>query len=204
LHRSLLFLHGRSNIRRIGIVIGYSFYKNFLLVICMACYAPWNGLSGTTFYDSYLIMMYNMVFTSIPIFIVGSLDVDIYAPGAFALPKLYLFGVNKVYFNYRMLVAWLFRGIVHALVNFCAAVFLLGGLLGNGDHFPDYLSLGTWSYWSCVVVANSTLLLHSQVWMDWQILGFVRICVVVEKVFPLIKPPFGQSTVYVSFSTWPS
>ena len=129
---------------------------------------------------------------------------DIYAPGAFALPKLYLFGVNKVYFNYRMLVAWLFGGIVHALVNFCAAVFLLGGLLGNGDHFPDYLSLGTWSNWSCVVVANSTLLLHSQVWMDWQILGFVRICVVVEKVFPLIKPPFGQSTVYVSFSTWPS
>ena len=37
---------------------GYCFYKNFLLVLCMACYAPWNGLSGTTFYDSYLIMMW--------------------------------------------------------------------------------------------------------------------------------------------------
>ena len=56
-YRSLLFVHGRSNIRRIGMVIGYSFYKNFLLVLCMACYAPWNGLSGTTFFDSYLIMM---------------------------------------------------------------------------------------------------------------------------------------------------
>ena len=69
---------------------------------------------------------------------------------------------------------------------------------GNSGHFADYLSLGTWSYWSCVLVANCTLLLHaqahpsfriqlligssvvsqgsscckwqSQVWMDWQIL----------------------------------
>ena len=132
--RSLLFVHGRSNIRRIGIVIGYSFYKNFLLVLCMACYAPWNGLSGTTFFDSYLIMMrlgfrsrngswgrtlrpfvtgmsakcssrnaprYNMVFTSVPIFIVGSLDVDVYAPAAFAIPKLYFFGVNKALWKHR-------------------------------------------------------------------------------------------------------
>ena len=42
---------------------------------------------------------YNMVFTSVPIFIVGSLDVDVYAPAAFAIPKLYFFGVNKALNN---------------------------------------------------------------------------------------------------------
>lgn len=36
----------------------------------------------------------------------------------------------QVYFNYRMLVAWLLRGVVHALVNFFVAVFFLGGLSG--------------------------------------------------------------------------
>jgi len=36
-----------------------------------------------------------MVFTSVPIFIVGSLDMDVYAPAAFAMPNLYFFGVNK-------------------------------------------------------------------------------------------------------------
>ncbi|CAJ1365404.1 unnamed protein product [Effrenium voratum] len=180
--RSLLFLHGRSNIRRIGIVIGYSFYKNFLLVICMACYAPFNGFSGTTFYDSYLIMMYNMVFTNLPIFVVGALDVDVYAPAAFALPKLYLFGANKVYFNYRMLIAWLGRGVVHAFVNFFVATLFLGGSGGQPAGLTDYLSLGTWSYWSCVLVANSTLLLHAQVWMDWQIL----ISIISVMLFPPI------------------
>ena len=198
--RSLLFLHGRNNIRRIGIVISYSFYKNFLLVICMACYAPWNGLSGTTFYDSYLIMMYNMVFTSIPIFIVGSLDVDIYAPGVFALPKLYLFGVNKVYFNYRMLVAWLLRGIVHALVNFFAAALLLGGLnFEHGSHFPDYLSLGTWSYWSCVLVANSTLLLHSQVWMDWQVFVALMSVMLLPPILFIYSTPAASNLFNPSF-----
>ena len=175
--RSLLFVHGRSNIRRIGMVIGYSFYKNFLLVMTMACYAPFTGYSGTTFYDPYLIMMYNVVFTNIPIFIVGALDVDVYAPAALTLPKLYLFGMNKVYFNYRMLVTWLLRGTIHALVNFFAAAVFLGGLGGSASPFSDYLSLGTWSYWSCVVVANSTLLLHTQVWMDWQL--FVSILSVI-------------------------
>ncbi|CAE7681267.1 unnamed protein product [Symbiodinium sp. CCMP2592] len=168
--RSLLFVHGRSNIRRIGMVIGYSFYKNFLLVITMACYAPFTGFSGTTFYDPYLIMMYNVVFTNLPIFIVGALDVDVYAPAALTLPKLYLYGVNKVYFNYRMLVAWLLRGTIHALVNFFVACVFLGGGSGAAGPLSDYLSLGAWSYWSCVVVANATLLLHTQVWMDWQLL----------------------------------
>ena len=168
--RSLLFVHGRSNIRRIGMVIGYSFYKNFLLVITMACYAPFTGFTGTTFYDPYLIMMYNVVFTNLPIFIVGALDVDVYAPAALTLPKLYLYGVNKVYFNYRMLVAWLLRGTIHALVNFFVACVFLGGGSGAAGPLSDYLSLGAWSYWSCVVVANATLLLHTQVWMDWQLL----------------------------------
>ena len=168
--RSLLFVHGRSNIRRIGMVIGYSFYKNFLLVLSMACYAPFTGFSGTTFYDPYLIMMYNVVFTNVPIFIVGALDVDVYAPAALTLPKLYLFGMSNAYFNYRILVTWLLRGTIHALVNFSVAAVFLGGVGGSAGAFPDYLSLGTWSYWSCVVVANSTLLLHTQVWMDWQLL----------------------------------
>lgn len=73
----------------------------------------------------------------------------------------------QVYFNYRMLLAWLLRGMVHAFLNFFVATLFLGGL-GGAAHFPDYLSLGTWSYWSCVLVANSTLLLHAQEPLSFQ------------------------------------
>ncbi|CAE7256225.1 ALA3 [Symbiodinium natans] len=201
--RSLLFVHGRSNIRRIGLVIGYSFYKNFLLVITMACYAPFTGFSGTTFYNPYLIMMYNVVFTNLPIFIVGALDVDVYAPAALTLPKLYLFGVNKVYFNYRMLVAWLLRGTIHALVNYFVAAVFLGGWEGWASPFSDYTTLGAWSYWSCVVVSNSTLLLHTQVWMDWQVLISVLSVIMFPPIlfiysWPSVARIFNPSLVEVA------
>lgn len=73
----LLFLHGRWNYRRITLVILYSFYKNFLLVIPLFYYSFINLYSGTAWYDSWLILSYNVALTSLPIMILGVLDKDL-------------------------------------------------------------------------------------------------------------------------------
>lgn len=84
----LLFLHGRWNYQRITMVILYSFYKNFLLILPMFYYNFINQYSGTALYDSYLIMSYNVALTSVPIVILGIMDKDLAAEQVLSRPSL--------------------------------------------------------------------------------------------------------------------
>ena len=92
----------------------------------MVFYAPFTGFSGTTLYDSYLLVLYNLVFTSLPVLVAGTFDVDVYASTVVRVPSLYAIGVQGNYFNSQMLVAWLFRGILHACFNFGVSYILFG------------------------------------------------------------------------------
>eukprot|EP00427_Karlodinium_veneficum_P008540 CAMPEP_0169077318 /NCGR_PEP_ID=MMETSP1015-20121227/8815_1 /TAXON_ID=342587 /ORGANISM="Karlodinium micrum, Strain CCMP2283" /LENGTH=2681 /DNA_ID=CAMNT_0009136835 /DNA_START=25 /DNA_END=8073 /DNA_ORIENTATION=- len=168
--QQLLLVHGRWNLRRIGIVIGYSFYKNFTLVLPMVYYALYTGFSGTTLYDSYLLTCYNLFFTSLPILVMGVFDRDVSYRMALLVPSLYQLGIQKTYFNKWMLIGWILRGGVHSIFIFWGVRALFyGSMASTGGNVPDYLVMGSWGYWACVAVVNVTMLLHTKAWMDWYV-----------------------------------
>lgn len=157
---TLLLCHGRWNLRRIGIVICYSFYKNFCMVLPMFYFTFKNAFSGTTLFDSYLLMSYNLFFTSLPIMFTGVLDVDCSADICLRVPALYLGGIDRHYFNLHMFVTWIGRGVIHAIAIFCVMISIFGTDLPNeSGKTSDMLVMGSWAYWTCVVVANNKLLL---------------------------------------------
>lgn len=203
--RSLLLVHGRWNLRRISIVIGYSFYKNFLLVVPMIIFSPFTAFSGTTLFDSYYLMLYNVVFTSLPIFSTGILDVDLFASTVLAVPRLYELGIRRVYFNAMTLTGWLARGLLHAGVNFAVMCLVLGPSVWTGS-VTDYYVIGSWSYWTCTVIANVTLLLHTEVWMDWQLIllilsafGFIPVALIYSSssVARILTPPMEGTALFL-------
>jgi magnesium-transporting ATPase (P-type)/class 3 adenylate cyclase len=168
--QQLLLVHGRGNLRRIGVVIGYSFYKNFTLVLPMVFYALYTGFSGTTLYDSYLLSSFNLFFTSLPILVMGVFDRDVSAKMALLVPSLYQLGIKRCYFNSWMLISWIARGALHAVfVFFGVKVLFQGSMATPGGDVPDYLTMGSWGYWACVVVVNVTMLLQTKAWMDWYV-----------------------------------
>ena len=69
--RELLFLHGRFNYIRISYVIFYFLFKSLVVVLPQFLFLFSNSYSGASLYDSWVLMMYNLIFTSIPILIVG-------------------------------------------------------------------------------------------------------------------------------------
>jgi phospholipid-transporting ATPase len=52
--KNLLLVHGRMNYARISKVILYSFYKNIALVVALFCYNIFNGWSGTSLFESFV------------------------------------------------------------------------------------------------------------------------------------------------------
>lgn len=73
----LLFVHGRWNYIRISEMILYFFYKNILFTIPQFIAGIFNGFSGQTIFDSVYVLLYNLVFTAIPLLIRAILEQDV-------------------------------------------------------------------------------------------------------------------------------
>ena len=70
----LLFVHGRTNYKRTSQMIIYFFYKNFVFTIVHFYFSYYCLQSGQTIIDDWFISLYNLLFTSIPLCLLASID----------------------------------------------------------------------------------------------------------------------------------
>lgn len=161
---SLLFVHGRWNYQRISIVILYSFYKNFLLVLPMFFYSFANQYSGTALYDSWLLMSYNVVLTAVPIVILGTLDKDLARERVLSSPTLYLSGILSRKFNVYVFLRWTVVAVVHSAVIYCMVVVPAGQAIDARGNPENLILLGTVTFYSIVQTASYVILLEMKDW----------------------------------------
>ncbi|PNY01138.1 phospholipid-transporting ATPase 3-like protein, partial [Trifolium pratense] len=70
----LLLVHGRWSYLRICKVVIYFFYKNLTFTLTQFWFTFQTGFSGQRFYDDWFQSLYNVIFTALPVIIVGLFD----------------------------------------------------------------------------------------------------------------------------------
>ncbi|XP_074848817.1 phospholipid-transporting ATPase VD [Carettochelys insculpta] len=90
--RKLLLVHGHWCYTRLANMILYFFYKNVAYVNLLFWYQFFCGFSGTSMTDYWVLIFFNLLFTSVPPIIYGILDKDISAEILLQLPELYVTG----------------------------------------------------------------------------------------------------------------
>ncbi|OQS00642.1 P-type ATPase (P-ATPase) Superfamily [Thraustotheca clavata] len=152
----LLLVHGRYNYKRIAKVILYSFYKNMSLVIVLFFFNFYNGESGTSLFESFVMAGWNF-FLALPIISIGVFDQDVLPEQAVSYPPLYITGQKNADLNVNF---WVPLAIVPAYTT--SAFHLQGttiysGLLMtmNGKVILETL---TWTWYSYSFVTFSLLL----------------------------------------------
>ena len=111
LERLLLF-HGRLNYIRISKVIIFFFFKNVSFTFAQYLFGFDNFWSGSTFYNDYYITCFNLIFTALPVFILGVLELDASPEDSLSktrhkllsYPKLYFTGQRNTIFSARNLI----------------------------------------------------------------------------------------------------
>lgn len=98
--KKLLLVHGRWNYRRVSKLILYSFYKNSVFYLTQFFYVFFNSFSGTSIHDRIPIMLYNVLFASLPIMVIGIWDQDVKAEVAMQYPELYHQGHHQRYVSF--------------------------------------------------------------------------------------------------------
>ena len=126
--RRLLLFHGRTFYIRNTQCILYFFYKNFVFTLVQFIYGFYTNFSGQTIIDDWYISFYNLIFTSLPLGARALLDFDIKPDDGLIVEKMlpYLYYEIKKYpiFNQFNFFMYLFKGIVHCILNYFFTLYI--------------------------------------------------------------------------------
>ncbi|XP_030628223.1 phospholipid-transporting ATPase VD [Chanos chanos] len=93
--RKLLLVHGHWCYTRLANMILYFFYKNVMYVNLLFWYQFFCGFSGSTMTNSWVLIFFNLLFTSVPPLMYGVFDKNVSAQTLLSLPQLYKHGQNS-------------------------------------------------------------------------------------------------------------
>ncbi|KAM6912187.1 phospholipid-transporting ATPase VD [Xenentodon cancila] len=125
--RKLMLVHGHWCYHRLANMILYFIYKNVMYVNLLFWYQFFCGFSGSVMINSWVLILFNLVFTSVPPIIFGILDQDTPAEMLMKLPELYqALQSSKVYVPSTFWISVL-DAFYQSLVCFFLPYFALAG-----------------------------------------------------------------------------
>ncbi|KAH9288212.1 hypothetical protein KI387_032329, partial [Taxus chinensis] len=203
----LLLVHGRLSYVRISKVLTYVFYKNITLIMTQFWFTLFCGYSTTNFYDDWYQSLYNVLFTSLPVFAIGIFDQDVSVEMSKQCPQLYKTGIENLYFRWQLLARWLLSSVFQSFIIFYFSVLTGYGGKTHGKILGQW-DVATLAFSSVVIVVNLRILIGSSfltLWHFASIFGSIVIWLIfliiytsVYSIWDFEENVYGQLLVPVS------
>lgn len=163
----LLLVHGRWSYQRIADMHSNFFYKNVIWTLAMFWFMPFCYFDATYLYDYSFILFYNLLFTSLPVIVLGSFDQDINAKAALAFPQLYVRGIRGLEYTRTKFWFYMLDGLYQSAVVFFIPylVWQLGlAVASNGKGVDSLADFGTTVAVAAIFAANTYVGLNTHYW----------------------------------------
>ncbi|XP_037635140.1 probable phospholipid-transporting ATPase VB [Sebastes umbrosus] len=116
--KKLLLVHGHWCYTRLANMIIYFFYKNVAYVNLLFWYQFFCGFSGTAMIDIWLMIFFNLFFTSVPPIMFGIMDKDVSAEMLLGVPELYRTGQGEGEYTFTTFWVSILDAFYQSLVCF--------------------------------------------------------------------------------------
>ncbi|KAI8840520.1 hypothetical protein BC829DRAFT_420794 [Chytridium lagenaria] len=116
----------------------FRFLQNVAFYGTQIVFQYWTGASGTSLYEQWTLASNNLLFTSLPVVVVGILEKDLNRSTLMAVPELYRFGQMNQGLNFRLFIKWMMQGGLHAILAVVVPAIYYGGFWTKG---PDVLKM---------------------------------------------------------------
>ncbi|XP_016065163.1 PREDICTED: phospholipid-transporting ATPase IK [Miniopterus natalensis] len=146
--RRLLLVHGRWSYMRICKFLRYFIYKTLASMMVQIWFAFYSGFTAQPLYEGWFLVLFNLLYTTLPVLYIGLFEQDVSAEQSLELPQLYIAGQKDELFNYWIFLQAIAHGMATSLVNFFMTLWISHDTAGP---LSDYQSFA-------VVVALSGLL----------------------------------------------
>ena len=145
----LLLVHGRWFYVRISKYILATFYKELLFYLTQFLYQASCGYTGTSLHEQWSLSMFNTLFTSLPVLVMGIFDKDLSAITLLAVPELYTKGQKNGAFSFKLYFGWMFVAVSQAVMLYFIPLYIFG--LREGSSIGVF-ALGNLVYTVCIMV----------------------------------------------------
>ncbi|KAJ3215314.1 hypothetical protein HDU67_000591 [Dinochytrium kinnereticum] len=129
----LLFVHGRWSYLRISLFTLGTFYKCFTFYLTQALFQIVTGWSATSFYEQWTLTLYNILFSSLPVIVIGIFEKDLNKSTLLGVPELYSYGQYNRGLNTAKFMIWMAQAVWHSIVSVFLPLLLYGGLCITAD-----------------------------------------------------------------------
>ncbi|XP_010633752.1 phospholipid-transporting ATPase IC [Fukomys damarensis] len=161
----LLLVHGRWSYIRMCKFLRYFFYKNFAFTLVHFWYSFFNGYSAQTVYEDWFITLYNVLYSSLPVLLMGLLDQDVSDKLSLRFPGLYVVGQRDLLFNYKRFFVSLLHGVLTSMVLFFIPLGAYLQTVGQDGEAPsDYQSFAVTVASALVITVNFQIGLDTSYW----------------------------------------
>nr|XP_019958653.1 PREDICTED: probable phospholipid-transporting ATPase VB [Paralichthys olivaceus] len=162
--KKLLLVHGHWCHTRLANMIIYFFYKNVAYVNLLFWYQFYCGFSGTAMIDYWLMIFFNLFFTSVPPIMFGIMDKDISAEMLIGVPELYRTGQGEGEYNIKTFWISILDAFYQSLICFFIPY------LAYQDSDIDVFTFGT----PLNTISLFTILLHLSIEIKtWTVVHWV-------------------------------
>ncbi|KAN0126049.1 P-type ATPase [Russula decolorans] len=171
----LLIVHGRWSYYRIADMHSNFFYKNVIWTLAMFWFLIYNSFDATYLYEYSFIMLYNLLFTSLPVSALGAFDQDINAKAAMAFPQLYIQGIRGLGYTRTKFWLYMLDGLYQSAVVFYIPylVWTAGAAISwNGRTIESLSDFGTTVAVAAIITANTYVGINTHYWtiITWVII----------------------------------
>jgi phospholipid-transporting ATPase len=190
--KRLLAVHGHYSLTRSALFVQYSFYKNIMLTFCEFFYEFYCLYSGQTIIDSWVLTIYNTIFTVAPPFVLGLFEKDMDEKDLEQNPHLYKnlrdarIGFEQT-LSFPTFALWFFQSLYHAVIIFFIVIYAT-----EPTSTESMLTDGLWSV-STIISINVFIMANVKVFIEMRyftILSHLSIWISVILFFSFL---FGYS-----------
>ncbi|KAK1904725.1 putative phospholipid-transporting ATPase VB [Dissostichus eleginoides] len=162
--KKLLLVHGHWCYTRLANMIIYFFYKNVAYVNLLFWYQFFCGFSAATMIDYWMMIFFNLFFTSVPPIMFGIMDQDISAEMLLGVPELYRTGQGAGEYTFTTFWVSILDAFYQSLVGFFIPY------LAYQDSDIDLFTFGT----PINTISLFTILLHLSIEIKaWTVVHWV-------------------------------
>ncbi|TFK47398.1 phospholipid-translocating P-type ATPase [Heliocybe sulcata] len=202
----LLLVHGRWSYQRVADMHSNFFYKSVIWTLAMFWYLPWNSFDATYLYQYTFILLYALVFTSLPVIVLGAFDQDINAKAALAFPQLYVRGIRGLEYTrtkfWLYMLDGLYQSAVVFFIPFC--VWYFGSPVSwNGRGIDSLADFGTTVSVAAIFAANTYVGINTNYWtvIAWIVnIGSSLVMIIWIAIYSAFESPDFIDEVVVLFS----
>ncbi|ELQ36149.1 phospholipid-transporting ATPase 1 [Pyricularia oryzae Y34] len=167
----LVLVHGRWSYRRLAESISNFFYKNLVWAMPLFLFQIYCDFDMTYLFDYTYILMFNLLFTSVPVILMGVLDQDVSDTVSLAVPQLYRRGIERLEWTQTKFWLYMLDGTYQGVMSFFIPYLVVVGspfVTTNGLDVTDRVRFGAYIAHPAVVTINLYILINSYQW-DWLI-----------------------------------